>query len=178
MQKYTPTVVRMSTLVCANHGAAASAAGALVLALLAILHVSLLVAPMLLIVELFDPLAAVSAAKAGATRRNGVTAPGVLLAAMAVFCVASLGEIALHVQQIWVELGLMPSWYNVVFYGALALGQVRLPEGDGCCSRCTCCLSHQLERRHSVNQSRLTMSCATRTTCSMCPDHTGARHAS
>ena len=107
----------MSTLVCGTADASKSPVGWLVFAVLVVLHLALLVAPMLLIAEFFSRLAGVT--------DGPVAAPGVLLAAMAVFCVASLGEIALHVQQNWVYLGLMPSWFNVVFYGALTLGQVR-----------------------------------------------------
>ena len=123
---YTPTHVRMSTFDCGAGKATAKAVWAVFVPLV-LLHLLLLMAPIVSIIEIVKRLPPTPAPASGtrADHDGPLKHPGVLLAAMAVFCVACLGEIALHVQQNWVYLGLMPSWYNVTFYGALTLGEVR-----------------------------------------------------
>lgn len=97
---------------------------------LIILHVALLLAPIVLVPVLDGKMRAASHV---VFNQSGISSPGMLLAGLALFSLASLGEIALHVQQQWLYLGLMPSYYNVVFYGGLTFGQAMLAWGiSGC----------------------------------------------
>jgi hypothetical protein len=59
----------------------------------------------------------------------GCNSVGLILASMPLFTLASFAEVAQHILDGWVFMGLMPSVYNAVFYGMLALGQSVLTLG-------------------------------------------------
>jgi hypothetical protein len=59
----------------------------------------------------------------------GCNSVGLILASMPLFTLASFAEVAQHILDGWVFLGLMPSVYNAVFYGMLSLGQAVLTLG-------------------------------------------------
>jgi len=55
--------------------------------------------------------------------------PGLMLAAMPVLAVACFGEVAQHIFDNWLDLGMIPTTYLAIFYGGLALGQSLLALG-------------------------------------------------
>jgi len=61
--------------------------------------------------------------------------PALLVAALPVLSVASFGEIAQHIFDNWLYLGLLPSYYLAVFYSGLVLGSGMLALGiwDNAC---------------------------------------------
>lgn len=93
----------------------------MLLVALVLVHGALLTLPIVAIVWVWNARQRFEAA--------GCFSVGIILVSMPVLSLASFGEIAQHVFDNWLFLGLMPTVYTAVFYGGLALAQALLALG-------------------------------------------------
>jgi hypothetical protein len=99
-------------------------------ATLVVLHLALLILPLYVVVYFFKQQ------RDQKFKDTPVLKLEYVLAAMGVFSLASFGEIAQHIHDNWLFVGLIPSYNIAVFYGGLNFGQTLLAWGISGCDRC------------------------------------------
>jgi hypothetical protein len=92
-------------------------------ATLVVLHLALLILPLGFVAYFFKQQ------RARQFRATPVLKLEYALAAMGIFSLASFGEIAQHIHDNWLFVGLIPSYNIAVFYGGLNFGQTLLAWG-------------------------------------------------
>jgi len=106
-----------------------------------VLWVSILVILHILLSVILTSVGAIWILRAKWVDENGkklVNSPSLMVASMPVLAVGAAAEVAQHVFDNWLYLGLIPTYYLATFYSGLALGQTMLALGvwDGPPGRC------------------------------------------
>lgn len=120
-QKLTYCQIKAGTVTCSGN---ITQKGWLLFGVLLALHLALLLLPLYSIIWFYRRQRYIPDQRA-------MKRPEWVLVGMAVFSIASLGEIAQHIHDNWLYFGMSGGWpvlslYNAIFYGALTTGQACL----------------------------------------------------